>query len=100
MTSQYATSRKWVLHLNGSPTRTEEQIKCIYLVIFEQCFFGGGAHCLERHPIEGVQHRMVLVVHFFLFLFFCFVVAMCDLVHDVEDIFHLSELLTASGNIF
>ena len=28
---------------------------------------------------------------------FCFVVAMCDLVHDVEVIFHLRQLLTASG---
>ena len=24
MTSQYATSRKWILHINGSPTRMEE----------------------------------------------------------------------------
>ena len=31
---------------------------------------------------------------------FCFVVAICDLVHDVETIFHLSSLLTASGNLF
>ena len=27
---------------------------------------------------------------------FCFVVAICDLVHDVETIFHLSYVLTAS----
>ena len=25
---------------------------------------------------------------------FCFVIAICDLVHDVETIFHLSYLLT------
>ena len=25
---------------------------------------------------------------------------MCDLVHDVETIFHLSYVLTASGNLF
>ena len=31
---------------------------------------------------------------------FCFVVAICDLVHDVESTFHLSYLLTASGNLF
>ena len=31
---------------------------------------------------------------------FCFVVAICDLVHDVETIFHLSYVLTASGNLF
>ena len=33
-------------------------------------------------------------------LFFYFVVAICDLVHDVESIFHLSYVLTASGNLF
>ena len=32
--------------------------------------------------------------------FFCCVVAICDLVHDVETIFHLSYVLTASGNLF
>ena len=31
---------------------------------------------------------------------FCFVVAICDLVHNVETIFHLSYLLTSSGNLF
>ena len=36
-----------------------------------------------------------------LLLFFCFVVAVCDLVHDVETIhiFHISFVLTASGNL-
>ena len=40
--------------------------------------------------------------NFFVFLifFFCFVVAICDLVHDMETIFHLSDVLTASGNLF
>ena len=41
---------------------------------------------------QGVQRRMVLVVNFFIFLKFkllCLVVAICDLVHDVEAIFHL-----------
>ena len=33
-------------------------------------------------------------------IIFCFVVAICDLVHNVETIFHLSYLLTASGNLF
>ena len=33
-------------------------------------------------------------------IIFCFVVAICDLVHDVQTIFHLSYLLTASGNLF
>ena len=30
----------------------------------------------------------------------CCVVAICDLVQDVETIFHLSYVLTASGNLF
>ena len=33
-------------------------------------------------------------------IIFRFVVAICDLVHDVETIFHLSYVLTASGNLF
>ena len=33
-------------------------------------------------------------------IIFSFVVAICDLVHDVETIFHLSYLLTAAGNLF
>ena len=31
---------------------------------------------------------------------FCFVVAICDIVYNVETIFHLSYVLTASGNLF
>ena len=33
-------------------------------------------------------------------IIFCFVVAKCDLVHDVETIFQLFYVLTASGNLF
>ena len=57
------------------------------------------------HCTHGVQRRMSSVVNFFVFLcllfflFFCFIVAICD-VHDVETIFHLSYVLTASGNLF
>ena len=60
----------------------------------------------ETHPIwynHGVQRRMISVDNFFVFLrllFFCSVVAICDLVHDVETIFYLSYALTASGNLF
>ena len=53
--------------------------------------------------MHGVQHRMISVVNFFCIfeiIIFCFVVAICDLVHDVETIFHLSYVLTASGNLF
>ena len=52
---------------------------------------------------HGVQRRMISVDNFFVFLrllFFCFVVAICDLVHNVETIFHLSYVLKASGNLF
>ena len=54
----------------------------------------------ENH---GVQRMMISVDNFFVFfeiIIFCFVVAICDLVHDVITIFHLSYLLTASGNLF
>ena len=50
-----------------------------------------------------MQRRMISVDNFFVFLrllYFCFVVAICDLVHDVETIFHLSYVLTASVNLF
>ena len=42
------------------------------------------------------------MVNYFVFLkilFFCFVVAICDLVHDEEAIHVLCQLLTASGNL-
>ena len=42
--------------------------------------------------IQGVQRRRVLVVNFFRILkkkCFCFVVAIFDLMHDAETIFHL-----------
>ena len=54
-------------------------------------------------PIHGVQRRMISVDNFFpIFeiIIFCFVVAICDLVHDVETLFHLSYVLTESGNLF
>ena len=52
---------------------------------------------------HGVQRRMISVDNFFSYfrifeiIMFCFVVATFDLVHDVETIFHLSYVLTASG---
>ena len=58
---------------------------------------------LKHLAKHGVQRRMISVDNFFVFLrllFFCFVVAICDLVHDVETIFQLSYVLTASGNLF
>ena len=53
----------------------------------------------SRQPIHGVQRRMISVVNFFRIfeiIIFCFVVAICDLLHDVETIFHLSYVLTLS----
>ena len=38
--------------------------------------------------------------YFFRFFIFCFVVAICDLVLDVETIFHIPYVLIASGNLF
>ena len=55
------------------------------------------------HPTHGVQRRMISVDNFFRIfeiIIFCFVVALCDLVHDVETIFHLFYVLTASRNPF
>ena len=40
-----------------------------------------------KNPNQGVKHRQVLVVNFFIFLkliYFCSVVVMSDLVNDVE----------------
>ena len=58
--------------------------------------------------LHKLQRRMISVDNFFIFLrllffeiiIFCFVVAICDLVHVVETIFHLSYVLKASGNFF
>ena len=49
-----------------------------------------------------VQRRMVLVIIFsylFKLLLFCFAVAIFDIVHDMETIFLLPVMLTASGNL-
>ena len=43
---------------------------------------------------------MVNFFRIFEIIIFCFVVAICDIVHDVESIFHLIYVLTASGNLF
>ena len=44
-----------------------------------------------------MQRRMIFRIFE---IFFCFVVAIFDLVHDVKTIFHLSNVLTASGKLF
>ena len=53
--------------------------------------------------IHGVQSRMIPVVNLFRIfeiIISCYVVAICDLVHDVETIFHRPYVLTASGNLY
>ena len=48
---------------------------------------------------HGVQRRMISVVNFFVFLrllFFALLLLYVTLVHDLETIFHLSYVLTAS----
>ena len=50
-----------------------------------------------------MQRRMISVVNFlriFEIIIFCFVVAICDLVHAVEAMYGLPYVLTASGNLF
>ena len=55
-------------------------------------------------PGHGVQRRMIIFSGQFFRIFeiiiFCCVVAICDIVLDVKTIFHLSYVLTASGNLF
>ena len=58
----------------------------------------------ERTLVEPRVQRKIMIsmVNFFCIfeiIIFCFVVAICDLVHDVETIFHISYVLTASGNL-
>ena len=58
---------------------------------------------LSCQILHGVQRRMISVVNFFCIfeiIIFCLVVAICDLVHNVETIFLLSYVLKASGNLF
>ena len=46
------------------------------------------------HCFSGQFFRILKII------IFCFVVDICDLVHDVDSIFHLPKLLTTSGNVF
>ena len=53
--------------------------------------------------VHGVQRLMISVIILFCIfeiIIFCFVAAICDLVHDVETIFPISYVLTVSGNLF
>ena len=49
---------------------------------------------------EGKGYSIGFSSHFFRMLEFIFAVAIIDLVHNVEAIFHITKLLTASGNLF
>ena len=57
--------------------------------------------CTFKHK-HGVQRRMISVDNFFVFLRLLIfaLLLLCDLVHDVETIFHLSYVLTVSENLF
>ena len=54
-------------------------------------------------PVTRSPTKDGFIGHFFriseIFIF-CFVFAICDLVHDVDAIHGLCQLLTASGNLF
>ena len=39
-------------------------------------------------------------IRIFEIIIFCFVIAICDLVHNVEAIFGIPQVLTASENLF
>ena len=69
--------------------------------------FGQNAFYMNFLGPETLKHRVHLRMfsvdtffHIFEIINFCCVVAICDLVHDVETIFQLSYVLTASGNLF
>ena len=73
----------------------EADLRLCFRICKKPVFSRGGSYnrMSSFNPSQGVQGRMVLVVNFFVFLkllFFCFVVAIVDLVHNVEAIFPLS----------
>ena len=93
-------------------------VKCLQLVeiLSEICVIPGklqfsGYHSYFRQNFQKlvsvnkhrVQRRRISVANFFIFLrllFFCFAVAICDLLHTVEAMYGIPEVLTASGYHF
>ena len=72
---------------------------CVFVFAYAKIRFSHVAAQIK----QGVQLRMVLVDSFFDFFFYHYfglLVATCNLVHDVETIFHLPWLLPASGFFF
>ena len=60
-------------------------------------------YCNIRGNTKEVQRRIVFIVvifSMFEMIIFYFVIAIFDLVHDVEAILHLPYLQTASGYLF
>ena len=53
----------------------------------------------SRPEVQRWWNFYVSVLYFF-FIFFCFAIAVFDLMHDVEAILHLPSMLTASVNRF
>ena len=74
--------------------------------LFYQYILLNNDFCIQfsaKEHFHGVQRWVVSVDNFFPkfeIIILCCVVAICDLVHDVETIFHHSYVLTASGNLF
>ena len=76
----------------------------IISILFGYMYLDGRISLVSKSKIShGVQRRMISVENFFVFfeiIIFCFVVAICDLVHAVNATYGLPEALTASGNLF
>ena len=84
----------------------------LHFIFRHKEFLCGISHCnqvfdsLIRYDVltkQEVQRRMISVDNFFRIfeiIIFCFVFAIFDLVQNVETIFHISYVLTASGNLF
>ena len=55
---------------------------------------------IQKHGVQQDNFSGQFLFFIFDVIIFCFVVGICDLKHDVETIFYLSYVLTASGNLF
>ena len=96
--------------LRRPPTRISKRLFHSYLLHYKMCKIftkrktkSTYLSILHSNIIHGVQRRMFSVDNVFGgggVIIFCCVVAICVLVHDVETIFRLSYVPTASGNLF
>ena len=78
----------------------------IFTAVKNRCMLHGNVFVMlfnGQVSNHGMQRRMISVVNYFRIfdiIIFCFVVAVCDLVHDVESMYGLPSMLTASGKLF